>query len=391
MAGFFALRNIRMQKGRSFLFFCLFLLTAVVSFLFIGELLFFADDRMTRAYDSSAYLQENDTRLVVRYPDNRALTEEDARRIQSVKNVEEVDLYGDSNDVHYYLQEGKEYKYIYGVNQKETVTRHNREGSYEQEEYQEAKSVEFLTDSQFMKSSSCLSEDSLSQGRLPAGRNEIVLYSEEECLLNQERECYFTADNIWEPEEACHVKVKIVGLLKEKTDQVYDKDTTQASVYITSYGKTDAVLDELAGLGYDALSTYRVGSTEYIGEKVLERLEVISISVFVLAALVILQTLLIRSMLKIKIEEYAVLKYMGMRMRQLKKITYLEMGIHCTAAMFATWIVMWMLFMGRSPFIVRLMQYYTLPGIVFFASYNVLLMVWAVSFFHRIFRRGFPV
>ena len=75
MARFFALKNIKMQKGRAGFFFAFFLITAVVSFLFIGELLVYADDRITKEYDTSAYLQKNDKRLSVRHPDNSVLTE----------------------------------------------------------------------------------------------------------------------------------------------------------------------------------------------------------------------------------------------------------------------------------------------------------------------------
>lgn len=81
MARFFALKNIKMQKGRAGFFFAFFLITAVVSFLFIGELLVYADDRITKEYDTSAYLQKNDKRLSVRHPDNSVLTEKDRAAI----------------------------------------------------------------------------------------------------------------------------------------------------------------------------------------------------------------------------------------------------------------------------------------------------------------------
>lgn len=559
LAGFFAWKNIRMQKGRSALFFCFFLMTAVTSFLFIGELLHYADDRVTKEYDRSAYQQENAVRLAIRYPDGRAMTEKDADKIRSLKNVEEVDLYDYANDVRYYFQEGKGYEYVYGYTEPEGVTGQDESedmmmaagGASEEmqpaeeeksgempesseETSEEVKSVHFLTEDLFMKSSSCLTESDLREGRLPKARNEIVLYSSDKKTLGQEQECYFTADNIWGEKESYHTKVKVVGLLKKKTDQIYfdcslcqmitagldmefsleyfweekmkqylgymtfypviaddlkgreirisskykspsnsyqllptdlrkafagssllhvsdiddegtvteqtgvlmgedgqiyvpggmgtvqkkeglevtaqtdrfteqgagiiemseklfwqlyNKKSTQASAYISSYSKTDSVLDELVAMGYDALSTYRVSSTNYIEKKVYQRLEVIGISCLVLIVLTILQILLVRSILKIKIKDYHVLKFMGMRVGQMNRITYLEMGVHCIMAIIAALAAMAALYTSRMLFIVDLLQYYTLLGLFLFVVYNIVLMLMTVFFFNRLLKR----
>ena len=386
-----------------------------------------------------------------------------------------------------------------------------------------------------MKSASCLTEKDLAEGRLPEKRNEIVLYSTDKKLLDTEQECYFSADNIWEPGETYHTKVKVVGLLKEKTDQIYfdyrlcqmitcgldglefgldyfwhsrynkylgymkfypviaddlsgkeirisgnymipgtgsqelpvelrkafagdsllhvyvendmgqateqtnefrseddevsyqskmgvleevegivvtadtdsfsdqgadivemsselfyriyDKGTIQASAYISNYGKTDYVINKLMKMGYDSVSTFRVGSTKYIEDKVYQRLEVIGISTLVLFALMILQVLLVRSILKIKIKDYDVLKFIGMRMQQMKRITYLEMGVHCIIAILLAWMIMVALYAGGVSFIVNMMQYYTLPTILLYVTYNILLMLLTVGFFHRLLKK----
>lgn len=537
MAGFFAWKNIRMQRGRAMLFFSFFLITAITSFLFIGELLTFADDRITKKYDTSAFLQENDTRLVVRYPDNREVTEEDRKKILSLKHVEEVDLYGYANDISYYYQEGKGYRYTYGARQEGKGYQYNYgvRKEIDTDEDKEIRDIEFLAEDSYVKSASCLTENDLAEGRLPKERNEIVLYSSDKKVLGMEQECYFTADNAWEPGEVYHTKVKVVGLLKEKTDQIYfdyrlcrmitcgldglefgldyyydgmqnvylgymkfypviaddltgteirisgnytvpgtgsqklplnlqkafagscqlhvseksdagvvtedmnrffglgesqtyvakmgvmeeaeglsvtvqtdhftdqgpdivevseelfqrlyDKGTTQASAYISSYGKTDKVINKLIEMGYDSVSTFRVGSTEYIEDKVYQRLEVIGISSLVLFALMILQILLVRSILKIKIKDYDVLKFMGMRMHQMKRITYLEMGAHCTMAVILALLLMMALYAGGISFIVHMMQYYTLWAVILYITYNILLMVLTVLFFHRLLKK----
>lgn len=406
------------------------------------------------------------------------------------------------------------------------------EGQEKSFSYQETKGVRFLTENAFMRSSSCLTTEDLAEGRLPEARDEVVIYSRDPSILGKEETCFFTADNLWNKGEVFQTQVKVVGLLKETTDQVYfdhrlcqmitvildrigysldffyvrefgrylgnikfypmvaqdlkgnqirvskyvtipntsygaiptdlgmafggtcllhihkindaggysgidtkkgrdegtavrapgkrqdgievtalgdqfsdqgpdiievseelfgklyDKKTTQASVYITSYSKTDSVLDTLLAMGYDAINTYRTSTINYIQEKVLQRLEVIGISVIVLIVMVILQILLIRSILKIKRKDYQVLQFMGMRIRQMKGITYLEMGIYCLVSILAVPLLMVGLSAWRIPFFVTLMQYYTPAGLICFVLYNVLLMTLAVGSFHRLLRRN---
>lgn len=521
MAFYFARKNIQTQPGRAVLFFGFFLITAVTSFLFMGQLLMYADDRITKEYDSSAYLQQNDTRLVVRYPDNRPLTEEDCDKIRSVRYVEEVDQYDYCNDVNYYFWEGKGYEYFYGEQEETTQIKTNENGKeVESTVYSDVQGLKFLTKEQFMRSSSCLSQEDLSTGRLPERRNEVVVYAKDKKVLNTAQICYFTADNIWSPGATYQTEVTIVGLLKEKTDQVYfapelcqmltvgldgyeysmdyyydalyekyngkmrfvpviaddltenevrvsenydlpstgygllpdtlemafpdgatalihlltqddsgeqkasveqtddgntfdvvtvtpfssqgadfvemseelfrqlyDQQSTQASVYISNYSRTKKVLKELGEMGFDALSTYQVSTTEYIPEKVYLRLEVIGISCLVLLALLILQILIVRSLMKIKIKDYFILKFMGMRIKQMNHISYLEMGMYCMGAVFLTLVLMAVLSLLRVPVVSTVMPYYSLLGLLAFIAYNVALMVLTVFFFNRLLRR----
>lgn len=533
---FFALRNIKMQRGRALLFFSFYLITALLSFFFIGELLVYADDRITKEYDSEAYLQQNDTRLVVRNPDGSALTEEDQAAISEIKYVTGVDMYDYANDVNYYIEENRDYKLVFKDKEKDT-----RDSDSEEDNITEAEmlqGVRLLDKSHFMRSSTVLNKKDLSAGRLPEKYNEIALYSADKKKLDKEIECYFSSDNLWAEGESCHQKYTVVGLLKEKTEQVYfhpelcqmltvgldnikltldfcwdqhykeyfghfspcyfligedleagqvrvssnyntsstghgmiprsakeafsgsgllhitrseksyemaledaqmaraegliteseyakrmeesEKDqkvisieyttdfsdqgadfvevsradyeklreyydigTTQASVYIQNYGKTGNVLHALVKKGYDAISTYRVSTTQYVEDKVYRRLEVIGISCMVLFALAVLQILIIQSILKIKKKDYGVLRFMGMRMRQLCQITYREMGVHCIAAVTVAVIIMVILRIVRIPIICNMMFYYSIWSVLGYILYNILLMLLTVFLFNR--------
>ena len=492
MANFFALRNIKMQKGRAGLFFTFFLITAVASFLFIGELLVYADDRITKKYDDAAYLQKNDTRLVVRYPDDKVLTEKDQAAISGVRYVEQVDLYDYANDVNYYIEKNKDYEMKYGSQDEQIeVVNDNDESDEERDQ-----GIRLLDKTHFMKSSTAITKDDLSAGRLPEERNEIVLYTTDKKKLNSTIRCYFSSENLWKEGQSCYQDLKVVGILKDKTRQVYfhpelcqmltygidkfvvwgeycwdmrykkyfgtmkpayvvvsddlednevrissnyvitstgygevavptkldmaftgdgllhighedtesdsnssqqeqiDQDlkasgledtseeakknddsttieikyvkdfseqggdfievspevyqklrdvynigTTQASVYITNYSKTNKVIQALKEKGYDVISTYQVSTTKYVQEKVYKRLEVIGISCLILIVLAILQILIVRSILKMKKKDYNVLRFMGMKQKQLSRITYEEMGIHAAAAVVITFLL----------------------------------------------------
>ena len=529
MANFFVQKNIKMQKGRAGLFFSFFLITAIVSFLFIGELLVYRDDRITKEYNTDAYLQKNDTRLVVRHPDNSVLTEKDQAAIAGVKYVTMTDLYDYANDINYYIEENKDYEKTHGSQDKQ-ITNVDNDGLTAEEKNQ---GVRLLDKTHFMKSSTAITKSD------PKERNEIVLYTTDKKKLNSEIRCYFSSENLWKEGESCFQDLKIVGILKENTRQVYfhpelcqmltygmdkfvvwgefcwdmrykkyygtmkpayvvvsddleddqvrvsenyiipstgyglvpsdlkmafagqqgvlhiekeesgndaasaqaDKidqnmkaagletdseetakkadrisidikyaddfsqqggdfievspeiyqklrdyyniGTTQASVYIANYSKTGQVLRELQNMGYDAISTYQVSATKYIQEKVYKRLEVIGISTLILIVLAILQILIVRSILKIKKKDYRVLRFMGMRRRQMCRITYLEMGIHCIAAAVVTVILMVILQQTGVAFIRNMMFYYGIAGFILFIVYNAVLLLLTVFFFNR--------
>ncbi len=406
--------------------------------------------------------------------------------------------------------------------------------------------MRLLDKSHFMKSSTAITGEDLSAGRLPKERNEIVLYTSDSRKLNSEITCYFSSDNLWKEGTSCYQKLKIVGILKDNTKQVYfhpelcemltygldrfvvwtqfcwdalynqyngtfkpayvvvgdglkknqvrvsenykipstgyglipndlkkafvgqgcihieqtksgidaelkdaieqnmsaagyeedseeessedseDGDnedgikfdieyvedfskqgadfievspaiyrklrdyynigTTQASVYIANYSKTDKVISALKEKGYDAVSTLRVSSTRYMQDKVYKRLEVIGISCMILIILAILQILIVRSILKIKKKDYSVLRFMGMRRKQLCRITYQEMGVHGIAAVIVTLIVMLILRQVGVAFIRNMLFYYSIIGIVGFLAYNIILMLLTVFFFNRTLR-----
>lgn len=472
----FARRNCRTQKGRTILFTAFLFVISTVSFLFIGELFMNKDDYATRDYSHATFYQENDTRLVVKRSDEKPLTKKDLKEISSLANVVTVDSCDYANDINFYLEEGKDYHFIYG---------------------DAKKMVEFMREDRFMMSVDAISEDDLAAGRMPESQNEIVLYSKDKSVLDSKQTCYFVAHNIWESGEYIQTDLKVVGLLKEETEQVYfskylcqmlamnidsgvyrfyynyDKEfgdyrmkpafipvvnetlsgndvrvssameqppagqvlfhwqeydeagneygnglstmvnvlsgghsftsdfvevskeffdryyhceSPQASVYITSYAKTDSVLRSLSRRGFEGISTYRLSANDYLEEKVNKRLIIIGISVFGLLVLLVAELLILRSLMKIRMKDYFVLKFIGMKLPVIKKISYYEIGAYTVAAMLLTVCLMWILRLTGVSIIPELMWYYGPLTYLVFAGYNIMLTVLTVAFFNRLLK-----
>lgn len=506
IAWLFARLNICTQPGKVILFTAFLLVTAMVSFLFLGELLMNADDRLSKVYDPAAYANETKTRIVVRHPDNKPITEQDMKVLREVKYVTMVDQYDCVNDINYYYREYKDYIFSYG---------------YSDEAYGDGgSSVEFLDDSQFMHSSDCITEKDLAAGQMPEKLGEIVLYSREGAeALEQELTIYLRDENAWGSDNYVCRKFKVVGILKEKTTQIYfspkycqmlttgmsvpayklhfffdreqnkfigqdtfipmadeslnedevfedlgmrislyyqmpvdgydrlppkkedafgyaddyleihhydqagnleekaktlsaacistekfhastaaflmmsetifeeynDMNNYQVSVYFNSYAKTGHVLKALEKAGFDAISTYQASVTEYDAEKVTARLTTIVIALVVLLVLFASEVLILRSLMKIQIKDFFVMKFMGMKMGLMRRISYFEMGIYLLLALFIT--VVCMQIGGlKASLLHEMLYYYEWPGYLLFVGYNLLTGLVTVAFFNRLLK-----
>jgi len=524
VAGKFASMNRKTQHGRAFLFRILFLITAATSFIFIGQLFKNADDTSTKDYNKEIFYQKNDSRLSVRHIDGTEITENDIKKLQSVRNVVAVDQYDYVNDINYYCEEGKDYHFTYELDSDDVYGSYimsNDEFYFEEEEESEIpsdKSIVFDKKNKFMKSVTCINENSLAAGRMPKKRLEIVLYSDDKNLLNKEKEIYFTAENIMGEENYYYNKFTVVGLLKEKTSQIYfhgdfchmisapadgdqftmeyffdsfaqrylgrdrfylainddlseeknaiasrnydvpalsydyegmsveeavpgdniayiklnkekegipkelaaldevqhnisvdsehfneqgglylevseatfhkffPRKSTQASVYIKNYPKTDRVIRKLEKMGYQAVSTYRISSVNYNPDKVMERLTFIAISSGILLVLAIAGIFILRAFLKLKIKDFFILKSMGMQLEMLYKISFYELLRYCMEAILATAVIMAILSMIKLTFINDMIIYYGIGAFAVFILYNILIAYIAVKAFNHLLK-----
>lgn len=176
----------------------------------------------------------------------------------------------------------------------------------------------------------------------------------------------------------------------EVSSELYNKDykakCTQSSVYIESYAKTDKVLKKLNKMGYYAISTYRAGATSDNETKANQRLAVIGICSAGLLVMFIAEFFILRAMMSIKIKEYLVLKFIGMKVNILRLISYIEMGIYCGIAVIITIILMAVLRICGIGFVTEIAWYYTFAGYICFILYNAFVCFMTVTGFNHLLK-----
>lgn len=209
----FVRMNAVRQPEKIALFMGFFLAAAIVSFLFIGQLLMNADDIYTKEYSATSFARKDDKRISIRRKDQKFMTKKDIDQLTKMKHVVSVDQYDIVNDVNYYFEEGKDYRQEYGYNRMSTS---NEGGLYD------SQNVEYVKKDQYMRSSSCLKKSDLVKGSLPKKIDEVVLYDRGKYKVGDTITFFYTSDVLWSStENYIQRKMKVSGLLKNKDKQVY--------------------------------------------------------------------------------------------------------------------------------------------------------------------------
>ena len=198
-------KNLLCQPRRMVFNFILIMFFAFASFLFLGTLAGSVDDTMTKIVNTDYFKNVDKTRILVKRVDDEEITEEDVKVLQNMEYIAQVDMYDNSADVNYHYEAGKDY--VANIEYKKIVGRNE-------------KVVEFLSYDNFVKSSYCIGEEDLAYGRLPESYNEVVIYCADDSVLDTEMDIYFSNDD-WDREAYGYLNAKVVGILKEQTEQIY--------------------------------------------------------------------------------------------------------------------------------------------------------------------------
>ena len=209
----FVRMNAVRQPEKIALFMGFFLAAAIVSFLFIGQLLMNADDIYTKEYSATSFARKDDKRISLRRKDQKFMTKKDIDRLTKMKHVVSVDQYDIVNDINYYFEEGKDYRQEYG---------YNRMSTSDEGWMYDSQNVEYVKKDQYMRSSSCLKKSDLAKGSLPKKIDEVVLYDRGKYKVDDTITFFYTSDMLWSStENYIQRKMKVSGLLKNKDKQVY--------------------------------------------------------------------------------------------------------------------------------------------------------------------------
>ena len=209
----FVRMNAVRQPEKIALFMGFFLAAAIVSFLFIGQLLMNADDIYTKEYSATSFARKDDKRISLRCKDQKFMTKKDIDRLTKMKHVVSVDQYDIVNDINYYFEEGKDYRQEYG---------YNRMSTSDEGWMYDSQNVEYVKKDQYMRSSSCLKKSDLAKGSLPKKIDEVVLYDRGKYKVGDTITFFYTSDVLWSStENYIQRKMKVSGLLKNKDKQVY--------------------------------------------------------------------------------------------------------------------------------------------------------------------------
>ena len=207
----FVRMNAVRQPEKIALFMGFFLAAAIVSFLFIGQLLMNADDIYTKEYSATSFARKDDKRISLRRKDQKFMTKKDIDRLTKMKHVVSVDQYDIVNDINYYFEEGKDYRQEYGYNRMSTS---NEGWLYD------SQNVEYVKKDQYMRSSSCLKKSDLAKGSLPKKIDEVVLYDRGKYKVGDTITFFYTSDVLWSStENYIQRKMKVSGLLKNRINR----------------------------------------------------------------------------------------------------------------------------------------------------------------------------
>lgn len=220
--------NFKAQLKRSAIISLFMAIAIMSSFVLMGLFISNMDDTPARVYESKAFLNGDNTRLVVRRNDGEPITDEDIEFLRGISRVVSVDKYDYANDCCYYWREGQDFKYTY--------QKYNRIKQYVSEEI-EIKLPHFYNHNNFVRSASSIDETFLSKGRLPENSNEVVVFSHDESILGKTFTFYFADRTTWGKGQYCGLEMTVVGLLKDKTSQVYFHENI-SKAFIVSRGES---------------------------------------------------------------------------------------------------------------------------------------------------------
>lgn len=152
---------------------------------------------------------------------------------------------------------------------------------------------------------------------------DLYFYSDEVCALSKalynkgfrSADMDLNDDGAWMTVLGYHDSTFIgyANVTKDAFDAIASRENPdQVSLFITDYAYTEQVIADLQELGYLAISPYRLGSTVKNETLAAERMQTLLVCLAALAAVVLLQILVLRELFGVQTGSYQVLSDMGL-------------------------------------------------------------------------------
>ena len=197
-------------------------LTWLSSFTFVVNFKANLDEDTTRYLEDDFFLNYDDTRLIVRTSESLDITDEMLQKAM-VENVISIEKYDAITDMNYY-RINRDYKYFLGGGWDDSGNN-----------FIDSSSIQILNSDHFMRSGSSLNDNDIKEGRLPTGKYEMVVFSNDSSILGTTELVLFKNSRKWGLDAYYKYNITIVGLLKEPTHQAYFSNDICDIMELNSY------------------------------------------------------------------------------------------------------------------------------------------------------------
>lgn len=151
----------------------------------------------------------------------------------------------------------------------------------------------------------------------------------------------------------------VIEVSRDFFNRVYtDKNSYQITVYMTDYAYTDRVIKSIEKAGYEAVSVYRAGSTDYNIDKVNENTSMLFISLFALLMVFFVGTFLIKLMISMRDRDYNIMLLMGLNRSSIDRMNEIDILINGTIAAVGTIILVNIALAVNLPYVASAVMYY---------------------------------
>lgn len=176
----------------------------------------------------------------------------------------------------------------------------------------------------------------------------------------------------------------VLEVSHEFLEQIYGSaDITQVSVYMDDYAYADRVIAAINHKGYEAVSVYRISAGDYDAVLVQERMIFILMSAGFVVMIFVLSVLVIYAMMRLKRQDFIILKSLGLTRKIINKMNYYEL---ITGSLAITTVLI-LIFVAAGEYKIRevsdLVKYYTVGDYVFVVVLTICMAVITAALFNR--------